>query len=209
MFLSLAGEDSGSLYTSLVKAKGYRICRNGLVYVGWNPRLINKGNYFYAFSHNPIYKLDIPKRTFTVSCFRDPIKRIVSHYSNLTYYRDNNINHPCMKREGPWLGSGFDDFIQRMPKEHMLNQLYMYSSNFDINEAVKRVSELSYYFFIDDFDNGINQINKQTGLNLEPIHIRKSDNSVPIAEESMAKLRGMLDDEYEFIGRIREMQNTQ
>ena len=81
MFLSLSGEDSKSLYSQLCRTRENRILSNGLIYVGWNTRHINKGNYFYGFSHTPLHKLDLPNETFTVSCFRDPVRRVVSHYT--------------------------------------------------------------------------------------------------------------------------------
>jgi len=203
MFLSLSGEDPGSLYAQLAKAPGYRICANGLIYVGWNVRHINRGNYFYGFSHTPLHKLDLPKATFTVSCFRDPVERVISHFNMLMYFRANNIDHPCMEIEGKWLGEGFDNFLDRIPREHLLNQLYMFSSSFDINEAARKAQELSHYFFIDTLDKGIYQLNQKVGLRLEPIHIRKSRYHAPISEGNLSRLRNMLDDEYRFLDRIR------
>ena len=43
-------------------------------------------------------------------------------------FQANNIDHPCMITEGKWLGECFDDFLKRIPQEHLLNQLYMFSS---------------------------------------------------------------------------------
>jgi len=204
MFLSLSGEDSSSLYAQLANIQGHRINRNGLIYVGWNVRHINQGNYYYGFSHTPLHKLKLPERTFTVSCFRDPVKRVVSHYNMLMDFRVNNIDHPCMATEGKWLGEGFDGFLNRIPKEHLLNQLYMFSSIYNINEAVRNTQGLSHYFFTDTFDDGIYHLNRKTGLSLEPIHIRKSTYQATLSQESLTMLRNMLDDEYKFLERIRE-----
>jgi len=206
MFLSLSGEDPDSLYAQLVKTPSNRICTNGLIYVGWDSRCINQGNYFYGFSHIPLHKLALPKNTLTVSCFRDPVERVVSHYNMLLDFRVNNIDHPCMAIEGKWLGESFDDFSHRIPKEHLLNQLYMFSSSFNINEAVRKVQGLSHYFFTDTFEEGIHELSKKAGLNLEPIHIRKASYHVTISENSLTRLRDMLDDEYKFLGGIRESQ---
>jgi len=204
MFLSLSGEDSASLYNQLANIPDHRLLCNGKVYVGWNVRYINRGNYFYGFSHTPLHKLDLPKGTFTITCFRDPIKRVVSHYNMLMDFLVNKIDHPCMATEGKWLGENFDDFLQRIPREHLLNQLYMFSENYDIDEAVVRAEQLSHYFFTDHFSEGIVELNKKTGLNLKPIHLRKERHSARISEGSVAKLRGMLEKEYRFLGRIQE-----
>jgi len=203
MFLSLSGEDSEMLYSRLSNTPGHRLICNGLIYVGWNIRHINKGSYFYAFSHTPLHRLSLPIRTFTVSCFRDPIKRVISHYNMLMDFRINNIDHPCMAIEGKWLGDGFADFLQNIPKEHLLNQLYMFSKDFIIDEAVCNVRQLSHYFFSDEYDKGITELNRKTGLNLAPIHIRKASYQVQISEHDMTRLREMLDQEYKFVNRIR------
>lgn len=208
MFLSLSGKDSNVLYTQLSRTPGHRLICNGRIYVGWNVKLINKGNYFYAFSHTPIHQLSLPAGTFTVTCFRDPVKRIVSHYNMLMDFQANKIDHPCMATEGKWLGEGLDNFLNNIPKEHLLNQLYMFSNNFNINEAVNNVQQLSHYFFSDQFDKGVNSLNMKTALNLESIHIRKANYQSQISEHDLGKLREMLDKEYKFLYSIRGLQNA-
>ena len=204
MFLSLSGEDPKLLYSRLAEAPGHQLQSNGLIYVGWNVRLINKGNYFYAFSHTPLHQLDLPQGTFTVSCFRDPVKRVLSHYNMLMDFRVNNINHPCMATEGKWLGEDLDDFLQRIPKQHLLNQLYMFSSDFDVNEAVSKVRQLSHYFFSEEFDTGVDDLNRKTGLALKSIHIRKANYQSQVSEQALLKLKEMLEDEYRFLAIIKE-----
>lgn len=208
MFLSLSGEDSNVLYAQLARTPGHRLLSNGRIYVGWNVKLINNGNYFYAFSHTPTHQLALPHGTFTVSCFRDPVKRVVSHYNMLIDFQVNKIDHPCMATEGKWLGEGFDDFLNNIPKEHLLNQLYMFSNDFNINEAVNNVQQLSHYFFSDQFDKGVNSLNMKTALNLEPIHIRKSKYQSQISEHDLGKLREVLDKEYRFLYSIRDLQSA-
>ena len=83
MFLSVSGYDSQALYQELANRPTHRVIRNGLVFVGWDIASINRGLYFYAFSHHPFHKLSLPERTFTFSCLRDPMKRVVSHYNML------------------------------------------------------------------------------------------------------------------------------
>lgn len=209
MFLSLSNEDSNNLYTKLGQSPDHRLSRNGLVYVGWNTKYIKKGNYFYAFSHTPFHKLSFPEKTFTVSCFRDPVKRVVSHYNMLMNFSLNKINHPCMATEGKWLGNNFVEFLSKIPKEHLLNQLYMFSPNFDITEATSNVKSLSHFFFSDSFGKGVDEINKKTGLKLRSIHIRKAKYKAQISDDSLATLRDMLHDEYRFIDGIKKLQEKQ
>lgn len=208
MFLSLSGEDSNQLYDQLAQLPDHRLLSNGLIYVGWNVQYINKGTYFYAFSHTPFHRLSLPDKTFTVSCFRDPVKRVVSHYNMLMDFCVNKIDHPCMATEGKWLGKDFDDFLSKIHREHLLNQLYMFSSNFNISEAVSNVQKLSHFFYSDNFNKGVEELNDKTGLSLEEIHIRKASYQARISDDSLAALREMLHDEYRFLDIIRESQNT-
>ena len=105
-----------------------------------------------------------------------------------------------------WLGENFGDFINNIPREQLLNQLYMFSNDFNINEAVDNVQRLSLYFFSDLFDKGIDDINIKTALNLVPIHIRKTSYKSHISEHELDKLRKMLEKEYWFLNNIRDLQ---
>lgn len=206
MFLSLSGVDSTSLYRQLAENPVHRLIVNGLIFVGWNVRYINKGSYYYAFSHTPLHKLNLPENTFTVTCFRDPVKRVVSHYNMLMDYQENNISHPCMLIEGKWLGESFDDFILNLPKDHLLNQLFMFSDLYNVDEAVENVQQLSHYFFSDTFESGVHDLNRKTGLNLKSIHIRKSSYHVQVSDDSLSRLRRMLDKEYIFLEHLKDVQ---
>ena len=203
MFLSLANKNSNVAYTKLANKPGNRIIENGLIFVGWNTYHINRGHYFYGFSHTPLHKLSLPSDTFIISCFRDPAQRVISHFNMLMYFRINNIDHPCMITEGAWLGNSFDDFLNRIPKSHLMNQFYMFSPTFNIHEAIQNVQGLSHYFFNDDFETGVKQFNHKTNLNLIPIHTRKANYHEQIPDKSLGKLKDMLTDEYIFLDQIK------
>ena len=203
MFLSLVG-DGPSLYNRLAASLTGRKKLNGHVFVGWNKRYINRGHYYYAFSHVPRHRLDLPPGTFTLACFRDPVQRVLSHYKMLRTFAENGIDHPCMKEEGPWLGRSLGDFIERIPPRHLLNQLYMFSERFDVNEAHDRIQNLSHILFTETFEEGVAALNGKLGLDLRPVHARKSK---PRPEEGagqhLARLREKLSEEYALLERIR------
>lgn len=205
MFLSLSGRNPEQLYQQLAETPGHRLLSNGLIFVGWNVRLIDLGNYFYAFSHTPLHRLNLPRHTCTVSCFRDPLRRVLSHYNMLMDYRLNNIHHPCMETEGQWLGENLDDFLDRIPRHHLLNQLYMFSETLDLDEAVHHVSSLSHVFFLDAFDRGVQALSEKTHLHLQPIHVRRAGYRTDVSDRHKARLRHMLQDEYVFLDRIRRL----
>jgi len=203
MFLRLSGEDDETLYRSLAEAKDHRVIRGGLVYAGWVVEHINAGNWFYAFSHEPLHRLDLPPGTFTVACFRDPVQRVLSHYRMLVGYRDHGVDHACMAEEGAWLGETFDDFLERIPRKHLCNQLYMFSRRYDVHEAAWHIRGLSHYFFSEQFASGVMDLNWKTGLELQPMHTRQGSRSIDIRPESLARLREMLADEYRLLGLLQ------
>ena len=205
MFLALSGTDPAALYSLLARSQGTRLIRNNLVFVGWNVRLLNRGDYYYGFSHTPLHELSLPERTFTLTCFRDPIERVLSHYNMLVDFRTNGIPHPCMRTEGQWLGKCFEDFLERVPRKHLQNQLFMFSRHFSIDEAVSRVRRLSYWFFGDNFDSGVSGLRFRTGLPLEPLHVRSARQHAQPPASTLSALREELDEEYAFLSVIRQL----
>jgi len=201
-FLSLAATDTQKLYRELVSKPDHRIVKDGRIYVGWNTRYINRGNYFYAFSHAPLHKLSLPPGTFTVTCFRDPVRRVVSHYNMVLGAHLRGEFHPSMKTERKWLGDSFDDFLDRIPKAHLCNQLYMFSARYNVDEALERASKLTHSFFTENFANGIGDLNVKTGLSLKPLHIRQSPHRSEIPAQQISRLREMLEAEYAFLERL-------
>lgn len=205
MFLSLSGENPVAFYEQLGLAKHRRLFRNGKVFVGWHPRFISRGNFFYGFSHIPIHELSLPSDTFTIACFRDPVKRVVSHYNMLMDYKVNKIDNRCMETEGHLVSRDFSHFLDVLPKEQLLNQLYMFSPSFNVQEAVEEVCKLSHFFFTEDFDSGIRILNKKLGFVLESIHIRRSGFQAEISDDELLRLREMLSSEYAFMEQLKSL----
>ena len=86
-----------SLNVALIKALGggdysyqklcnsiFHTCKiNSQPIVNGNKSLINKGAYFYAFTHTPFHELCFHEDTFTFTVLRNPIERIISHFNML------------------------------------------------------------------------------------------------------------------------------
>ena len=214
MFLALSGQPGQSLYNRLHEvrpglfgrrtcAPDYRLVVDNKVYVGWNKRLIEQGFYFYAFSHLPAHKLRLPERTFTVTCLREPVSRVLSLYNMLLFYRDNDVSHPGMVEQGPWLGRGFCDFLSRVPREHLLCQLYMFSNSYSADEAFDGILSCSHFFFTEDFSQGVKSLSEKLGFTLQPIHIRKADRQEAISAQDMERLRTLLEPEFLLYEKLR------
>jgi hypothetical protein len=203
MFLAQAFDDYELAYKNLAASCTLRIEREGKVFVGWDDRQIQAGRYYYAFSHTPYWKLRLPESTATFTCLRDPIKRVVSHYRMLKDYQQSGNYKPLMLHEGNWLGQSFDDFLDRIPRCHLQNQLYMFSKNFDVGQAADRVLGLTHWMRLEDFQTGVGQLNEKTAVNLKAIHNRSSSHKFELSKSQTDRLRQMLSQEYEFLDQIK------
>jgi hypothetical protein len=120
-------------------------------------------------------------------------------------HRMYNPQHPDMKTEGRWLGESFDDFLKNIPKEHLLNQLYMFSSNFDVGEAFHNIATCSHFFFVDQFSLGISQLSSKLGVDLQEFRARSASMDVDIHQEELSRLRDKLEPEYFLIEQLRKV----
>lgn len=203
MFLSLGGEKGNTVYERLNRSLTRRVVSGNKVFVGARRSLIEEGNYFYAYSHLPSHKVQLPKNTFTVTVLRDPVKRVVSHYRMLLTYKERNIYHPCMEVEGEWIEDGFEGFISRIPQQHLFRQIYMFSETLDVDEAFENIMSCSHYFFTSSFVRGVQVLSRKVGFDLEPVHIRTSSAAPAIEPPLLSRLRTRLEPEYQLYGRLK------
>lgn len=202
IFLGLGASDPDAAYRELGSRRSHCCVWNGYRYVGWNLDRIMEGDYFYAFSHAPDWQLRLPARTFTITCFRDPVDRVLSHYWMLRNYAEDSIDHPCMATEAPWLGTCFDDFLRRIPAEHLKAQLWTFSASGDVSEALARVRKVSHVMFTEDFADGLQRLERRLALRLPHQH-RRTSRRGDVSPASLAMLRDMLDDEYTFLAAVK------
>jgi hypothetical protein len=206
MFLALGTGDGDACYQRLAGEPSHRLFAGVFVFVGWDPALIEGGRYFYGFSHIPSHRLRLPPGTFTVTCLRDPLKRVISRYTELCDYRDRGVDHPVMAVEGPDLGSSFADYLERVPRERLLAQLYMFSRGFDVGEGFDGVVGCGQFMFTEKFADGVDGLRKKLDLDLVPIHARKGPAKAPLADADRARALELLAPEYDLVERLRRYQ---
>ena len=201
MLLALCGEEGSKVYSQLIRSIRHRIIYRDKVFIGWDQAAIEIGNFFYAFSHKPVHMLKIPSNTFTITCLRDPASRLISAFREQRAMLKENSGHFFKK----WHGKTFKDYIVNLPKDYLLHQLFMFSTTFDINEAFDRIISCSHYFFTENFSSGIMELTKKIGIELKPIHVRKSkDPDIPITEEEISILNELLSSEYELVEKLKK-----
>ena len=208
MFLSVGGESSTEVQGRINKSYINRTITANYVLVGPNKMLIDRGAYFYAYSHWPMHELDLPKNTFTFTCLRDPIERIISHYRMIMDYKIFGKYSGGMESESKWFDREFGDFIENIPREHLLNQIYMFSRNFDQDEAFENIQNCSHFFLLEQFSQGIAELADRTALSLAPIHIRKSEYDEAIPATEMERLHDMLLPEIQLYDRLKKAKVT-
>ena len=187
MMLASANTDPAmtpaDLYAALYAAKNHRILLNDKVFVAEEKYLIEKGHYYFAFSHLAAHELRLPENTWTLTCLRDPVKRVLSRYDMILGHK--LTGDPAFGKHGHWLGNGLKDFLKNIPKDQLLRQLYAFSASYDIEEAVQRIQGCSHYFFTEDFNEGTEELSKIFGISLKPVHARKAVvKTVPTPEET-------------------------
>lgn len=195
-------KNTEAFYEELANKDNHKITIRNKTFVGWNRDIINKGNYSYAFSHFPLHELNLKKHIYTITCFRDPLKRVVSHYKMLMYFKENNISHSCMKTEGKWLGDNFDDFLNNLPKHHLLNQLYMFSKNYEIDEAVINIKTVNKVLLTENLERDLKDLERTTNWKLPISNQKKYDYNIEITDKQINKLKEMLSPEYEMLKQI-------
>jgi len=189
-----------------ILCKNLRIEVNGKIYACHNYPIINSGNYYYAFSHFPYWSLNIPKDAFVITSFRDPVKRLISHYQMIKECYDDNVNHPCMNIEGKWLGENktFYEFVHNMPESHRLAQLYHYSKNYNVDEALENIDKINFIGRVEDLTTrGFDALKDMIpSLNFPNEHLRKSKKQ-KVSENEISFAKDLLQKEYKLIDKIK------
>ncbi|SKA71300.1 sulfotransferase family 2 domain-containing protein [Desulfobaculum bizertense] len=144
--------DDGTGYLYREATRDNAVLHNGLVFTERTSELIEAGEFTYAFSHTPYYKLKLPDRTFRITSFRDPAARIISLYRKLKYQNQTPQGRARYAKQLSWLGDSFSDFLDAIPERHLLRQLYTFSPSLDPDEAFSVIRSLNAYFFIEDIE---------------------------------------------------------
>jgi hypothetical protein len=202
-FLSLSNLNPKELYALLAKSLDSRKRVNNKIYLGWNKFAIESGVFNYGFSHLPFHKVKIPDNTFTFTCLRDPINRVLSHYKMLRNYSQNDSFRVDYEQEMEWFDEDINKFVENMPNIHLYRQLYMFSETMNIDEAFSNIKSLDHVFFLENISQGIEELSKKLDTNLNISHIRKSEkisDSIPIP---IKMLYDKLEPEYQLINRIK------
>ncbi len=202
----------GNLNLKKVGKKPLAIGRN-LVFVRNNKNYIEEGHYFFGNSHMPFWSLQLPENTFTFCVLRDPYERLVSLYKYYIWIaktpekeavKIEPYYYTLIKHVG-WLGDNFSDFIDNLPERNIANQLFMFSENYNVEEALQNIEKVNKVYFQEKFDDAIQHLSTTLGVEL---HIKQERNfgkiEYTISEKEKHKALLLLKDEYEFYYTIKK-----
>ena len=97
----------------------------------------------------------------------------------------------------------FEDFLNKVEKKDLCSQLYMFSKNYDNQEAADNVLKCDYYFFTEDLASGLINLEKRFKKPL-PIHYKKNfgyTEDIPILQ--LERVKEMLIEEYKMVDFLR------
>jgi hypothetical protein len=203
-FMALGGEDPLDVYQRITTSRLHRTISGGYSFVAFHRRLLAEGAYFYGRSHRAAFDQPLPPKTFTVTVLRDPVRRVHSYFDYLVTGDEPGAPGPVRNRERRLASDGFGAFLDRVPPEHLLAQLGMFSERFDVSEATDRIAECSSILFTEDFANGLASLGQRLQLPLELRRSRVTKERSILPQEQEERLRTRLEPEYELLRRLEE-----
>jgi hypothetical protein len=179
--------------------------RSGYRFVGLNPRLISKGHYFFGSSHLPTHQFTLPRSgTYSFTVLRDPVERVTSLYRYLSNpTADSQYASEAKDYERAWAADGFDSFLDRVPKEHLLNQLYMFSETGRVEEAADALDRMNLVIRTESLAEGVAQLQHDLGIVIDLGVERESKHKAELTDAEQRRLREVMEPEYDLLGRIK------
>jgi hypothetical protein len=203
--LGVACEDGATALRQLADAHG-RLILGDKVFVGWNVYLIEQGHYYYGFSHMPMHRITLPPETYTITCLRDPVKRVVSDYRMAKERAKSETTATFKRRYGGRVGS-LTEYFTQSPRKDLLRQIYMFSESLSVDEAAERIAGCNRFFFTNELSDAIVRLGEELGEPLQSKHENKGKAPVEIDQAELDDLREMLEPEYRLFEQLQKFRN--
>ena len=202
-FFALSGRDPRKVERKLYLFSFVR--SGGIRFVEHNAQLIRGGRYYFGVSHLPIYEARPPARgTFAFTVLRDPLNRVISLYNYLrSTDADKGMAFGAPEAERAWARGTFGEFLDRVPRDDLLRQLFTFSSSGATDEAVDEIGKLDLVMRTESLTEGIDALSAATGVRLDVGHDRASTSSgVAISESELDRARSLLVPEYDVLAQL-------
>ncbi len=204
-FLALGGEEPAAVERRISGSLLSRT-RSGPYVLACGRGTVQCGDYFFGWSHTAGHHLRLPKRTFTIALLRDPAARVLSYYRYLVAgdAARGDMAWRVQDDERALAGETFADFLENLPDELLLNQLYMFSPRFDVGEAAERILECSAIMMTETYERDLRDLASALGLTLQFRRERVTALAqAPAGGKQLDALRDRLAAEYELLEQLR------
>jgi hypothetical protein len=167
-------------------------------------------DFFYSWSHMPAYMVKIPKGCFTITILRDPIQRFISLFRFLCMYKYLKVPIPKGHFNlGRFVREDILSTAYAFPPRYCLGQLYHFSPEGDINEAIEEIGRLSYVIRTERFEEGLMDLRKTLSLRLPHLHCKEDgmpeverEIVIQMIPQVLEELREVLAPGYELLQRM-------
>jgi len=204
-FIALGGEDPMTVQHRMEASRMFRTKSGRYIFATGHRIVLERGDYFYGWSHLPAHQVALPPRTFTVTVLRDPVARVVSFYKYLVAGDAPATPFNVAMWERRLADDGFGAFLDRVPRRSLLAQLYTFSARYDVSEAADTLRACSFVLSTEAFDKGIEELGSRLALPLLPRHERVTptaqETSHP-SEAELLRLRELLEPEYQLLAQL-------
>ena len=169
------------------------------------------GTRFLTFGHAPYHdqhnNMAYDENCCSFTVVRDPFARLFSYYKEfieeLRRLKTGEINALSISELAPLSSEfhknlSFKDFIIALPDNKKLEQLYYFSKEFDVKEAIRNTEKLSAVVICEKNKKGAETISNYIGLNLQIGHYGARSSEYSPSKEEIDYAKRELEPEYEF-----------
>jgi len=197
------------MYKDLVNRSG-KYKNDNMCMSGWNPK--SYGQHFFTFGHHTYHaehcKNARKHLTHSITSIRKPFDRLFSLYKEHLFERKNGRAISTTIKNVP--DTMFDDmtfgnFVKRLPKKRLLEQLYYFSDSYNINEAIENVSKLTHVFFVDDILNDRDSYAGKTKTYLCISNAFRREIDYKISKKERSFINKLIKDEIKFYTNLKKI----
>jgi len=205
-FLALVANNPENFYERLARQPGHRLKKDGKIFVGWDITTLRRGDFFFAFSHEPAHSFTLPRQAYSITCLRDPLARLLSYYNYLMDIKQAVKENPkhvhANMPDLAWAHDNQIKFLKNAPRRHLLNQLFMFSKQMQPKEAADSISKIGLVLQTEKMAVGIEELSQLTKIQLQPLHFGTTTTKRKFSDDFLAEAKCILVPEFDLMRRL-------